>query len=780
MLFAGLAPAGQTPSPHPTDNRALIGKVLDEQGHPVVGAQLELIGRDVGVSRFALSSTQPFRIENLPPAAYDLRIEAAGFVPMLVAVDLRVQSMTDLEVRLKTGDLREEVLVTPSRTEQRLGDTPASVSVLTADDIKSSPAVVADDVLRQIPTFSLFRRSSSISSNPTTQGVSLRGIGPSGVSRTLVLLDEVPFNDPFGGWVYWTRVPLESVDRIEVVEGPSSSLYGNYAMGGVINITSSHPTPRTVEITPQIGSRRSPKVDFLAADVWGKLGVAVEGSIFDTDGFPIVRANERGPVDTKAAVDFQNANLKLDYNPTSSVSAFLRGGYFHEARDNGKVSTIDGTPETNSTIWRTLNGGMRMVMPDRSDLQLRLFSDLETFVSNYLAVPATVPARSVGRMSLLQKVPTRSAGGMAQWSRAVTRRHYITAGVDWRWIDADSREDALDPVKGETITLRRDSGGAQRGLGAFIQDLVTPLPRLDITLAVRLDRWMNYEGHNLETVMPSGIPTAGNNPSLPGRTDTVASPRIAGLYHLTKRLNLWAGFNRGFRAPTLNELYRQFRVGTVLTLPNHQLGPERLTGEEAGVSFAPLPHLTWRATWFDNRVEDPVANVTISTAPGQVIQQRQNLGRSRIKGIQTDVEYRFRSSWRVSAGYLYNQAQVMEFAANPAIVGNLLPQVPRHRGSVYLSNAYFKSLSFAAGVQWIGRQFDDDLNSRAVPGYSTPGLPGYATVDLSASRRVTVNVDAFLGVQNLLNREYFVGTLPTTVGSPRFVTFGLRFHRHGR
>src|SRR6185295_2414389 len=104
------------------------------------------------------------------------------------------------------------------------------------------------------------------------QGVSLRGIGPSGVSRTLVLVDGTPFNDPFGGWVYWTRVPIESVDRIEVVDGSSSSLYGNYAMGGVINIVSSAPTRRTVELSAQYGNLQSPKVDVFGSDVWGKLG----------------------------------------------------------------------------------------------------------------------------------------------------------------------------------------------------------------------------------------------------------------------------------------------------------------------------------------------------------------------------------------------------------------------------------------------------------------------------------------------------------------------------
>ena len=100
----------------------------------------------------------------------------------------------------------------------------------------------------------------------------------------------MPFNDPFGGWVYWTRVPLESADRIEVVDGSSSSLYGNYAMGGVINIVTSRPERRTIEFKPQYGNDNSPKVDLFGSDVWGKVGVTVDGSAFDTDGFPDRRA----------------------------------------------------------------------------------------------------------------------------------------------------------------------------------------------------------------------------------------------------------------------------------------------------------------------------------------------------------------------------------------------------------------------------------------------------------------------------------------------------------
>src|SRR5690606_35039183 len=151
-----------------------------------------------------------------------------------------------LRIVVRPSGVAELVTVTPARAELARDSVPASVSVMSRDEIQRSPATVADDVLRRLPSFSLFRRTSSIAAHPTAQGVSLRGIGPSGVSRTLVLLDGIPFNDAFGGWVYWSRIPLEQADRVEVVEGASSSLYGNYALGGVVNIVSASPTPRTL------------------------------------------------------------------------------------------------------------------------------------------------------------------------------------------------------------------------------------------------------------------------------------------------------------------------------------------------------------------------------------------------------------------------------------------------------------------------------------------------------------------------------------------------------
>jgi len=252
------------------------------------------------------------------------------------------------------------------------------------------------------------------------------------------------------------------------------------------------------------------------------------------------------------------------------------------------------------------------------------------------------------------------------------------------------------------------------------------------------------------------------------------------MYHLTDRISTWGSFSSGFRAPTLNELYRQFRVGTVLTLANPDLGPERLKGGELGANLAVSKDLTVRTVWYDNRIKNPVSNVTLTTTPAQTTQQRQNLGRTRVWGIQTDAEYRLGDLWRVSGGYLYNQGTVTEFAANPALVGKFLPQVPENRGSFRVIYADPRIVTLAVGAQFIGRQFDDDLNVRAVPGYSEPGLPKYATWELTASRGFGRNLEVFFGVQNLGDEEYFVGTLPTTIGSPRLATVGVRLRFNGK
>lgn len=761
----------------------LTGVVTDPNGQVVVGATIVVRTPSGGEQRTVTDGEGRFTVE-APPGSGTVIVKADGFADAQQAL-----GAGPLQVTLQPASVLESVVVTATRTERRLGTIPASVNVVTGETLKASPAVIVDDALRAVPSFSLFRRTSAIAAQPTTQGVSLRGIGPSGQSRTLVLLDGVPFNDPFGGWVYWTRVPMLSVDQIEMTEDAASSLYGNIAMGGVINIVTQRPSARMVQVQSQYGSRSTPKGDLFAADRWGRVGAAIEASAFDTKGFPIVAARERGPIDNNADVKYANVIGKLEYDPSDRLHTSLRVSRFSEDRVNAKVGEI------NSTTWHAGTVGLQAQLPDSSTLQGHVFVDRQRSAFNFLAVTNAATTRNVVRLATDQKVPTNGVGGMLQWTRVFGSAHVVSAGTDYRWVDGDSEEDAYVAAVPTVITgvtqaatksLRRISGGTQQSMGAFVSDIITPTSKLVVTLSARVDRWRNYDGHNLETTVATGLPTANYRDDLPEVTDTVFSPRAAALYHVTDRITAWGAVNTGFRAPTLTELYRQFSVGAVTTRPNAELGPERLVGGELGLNVAPARNLTARVTLFDNRVKNPVSNVTLSAT----LAQKQNLGRTKIRGVQTDVEYRLTSTLRLSAAYLYNEAKVTDGGvANAALVGKYLAQVPKHRGSVQLFWADPRVATVAVSVQAQGRQFNDDQNVNVIPaatltdaGYDADfgiGLPGFTTVDVTASRALGRMFEVFVGAQNLFDTEYFVQTNPSTIGTPRLVNGGIRV-RFGR
>ena len=765
----------------------LSGVVHDSLGGAVVNASV--IVRPVSGGAERQVTTGPdgrFTIE-VPDEEVTLIVRAGGFAEKTERIGSGDRSR-DLDIVVTPAAVLETVTVTPTRSAQKVADIPASINVVTKEEVQQSPAIIADDTLRQVASFSLFRRTSAIAAQPTTQGVSLRGIGPSGQSRTLVLLDGIPFNDPFGGWVYWTRVPMESIERVEIQEDTSSSLYGNMAMGGVINIITSHPTQRTLELKPQYGNDNTPKFDFFASDRWNKVGAAVEGSFLHTDGFPIVAPIERGPIDNNANVEYSNITGKLEFNPSDRLNGFLRAGYFSESRNNAKVG------ELNDTRWTTVNGGFDTRLSDDSNLEARVFVDVQRAHFNFLAVTNAATTRNLVRLATDQHVPTDGVGSMAQWSKIFGSKNVFNAGFDWRYVDGDSDENnyvAAVPTsisgvtQAATLSSIRVSGGTQQLYGFFAQDIFTPIDKLSVTLSARVDSWHNYDGHIDETLV-NGQPGPNNRPTIDARDDSVVSPHVGALYHLTDQVSVWGAVNSGFRAPTLTELYRQFTVGTVTTKPNDQLGPERLWGGELGVNLSPMHNVNLRVTWFDNQVTNPVLNITLNATTAQ----KQNIPQTTVQGLQTDLDVRLGQSWRVSAGYIYDDATVTDGGpANQALNGKWLQQVARNRGTVQVAYANPKYVNVAVGVQVVGLQYNDDLNQNFIPvntllseGYSATypaGLPGYSVTDLNASRAVTRNFEAFFGVQNIFNKVYFVQTNPSTIGTPRLVNGGVRV-RFGR
>ncbi|MGH7751889.1 MAG: TonB-dependent receptor plug domain-containing protein, partial [Gemmatimonadales bacterium] len=461
-------------------------------------------------------------------------------------------------------------------------------------------------------------------SHPTTQGVSLRGVGASGASRTLVLLDGVPHNDAFGNWVYWDNIPQLQIESIEVAPSGLSHLYGSSAMAGVISVVTRRPQHRTAALRAYGGSRASGNGDVFGSHAKGPVAASVGGSYFRTDGYKLVREDQRGPVDVEAASRHRTGNWRLEYSPAPNVTLFQNGRVFAEDRENG-------TPlQTNSTRETYLGGGLRATTAGGSLWQANVFTHRDDFKSTFVAV---APGRASESLSLVQAVDYKDVGANAQWTRPLGPSHLLGVGGDVRWVEADNAEDVfIAPM----VNVRdRLIPAQQLHAGAWLQDVVKA-GRTVLTLGLRADHWRNYDASQTEIVNSTQTTTLT---PFPDSSETTLTPRGGLLLHVSDRLALRGSVYGGFRAPSLNELYRPFRVGNVLTQANPGLGPERLLGAELGLNHASSPNFSWRATAFWDRVKDPIANVTVSVTPALITRQRKNLGRARIRGVSFEADY---------------------------------------------------------------------------------------------------------------------------------------------
>jgi len=713
------------------DGFRLSGVVVDQNGASIAAAQVFLYASPTLLAQTTTGPTGEFTFSDLKTNRGVLKVRASGFAE---AEQEWTAGGEPLRVVLTPLPLKETVVVTPARTSTRLGETSASVAVVSADELERTGALRLDDALRQVTGFQLFRRAGSRTANPTTQGVSLRGTGASGASRALVLVDGIPLNDPFGGWIYWGRVPRESVGQVEVLRGGASYLYGASALSGVVNVISRAPDSPFASAEVSYGNQETPSGSFFGSVSRGKWTASIAAEISKTDGYVIVDEDERGSIDTPAGSRYSAASLKLERQLGDESNVFVRGEIFGESRTNG-------TPlQTNRTHLRQLSAGGNLGTTDFGNLAFRVYGGTQVFDQNFTAVAAD---RNSETLTRVQRVPSQAVGATFQWSRVVGASHTFVAGVEAREVRGASDELVFVQNRSPVLT---GVGGRERTIGVFGGDFFRVNSRFLVTAGARVDR---------------------------DQRETAFSPQVSVMYSPSDRVSFTALFTRAFRPATLNELYRAFRVGDVITLANEKLRAERQTGGEAGARFYLFnQRLDSRVTVFWTEIARPIANVTLNITPALITRQRQNLGRTRSRGIEFETEARLSRSWTLSGGYLLADATVLEFPANTALEGLRIPQVPKHQATFQARYTNPSWITLGVQARAGSEQFDDDQNRFS--------LGRYFTIDAFASRALTRNFDLFVAAENLLNQRYLTGRTPvTTIGPPILIRAGIRFRLRG-
>jgi outer membrane receptor protein involved in Fe transport len=735
----------------PQQQARIEGAVTDQTGAPVAGAEVTLSNGALSAKAITDGGGK-FVLESTGSSGGTLRVRARGFRNF--QQDWSAKDKTAIEITLEPEPFQEEITVTAERTLTQVSDTAASVVLFSREEISATAALTLDDALRQVPGFSLFRRSGSRTANPTSQGVSLRGVGASGASRAVVLADGIPINDPFGGWIYWGRVPRQSVERVEVVRGGGSHLYGTDALGGVINFIGHDPKDAAMLFEASYGNQHTPNVSMYVGGRFAQIGAQLSVEAFNTDGYRIVDERDRGAVDVPAGSERTTYDLTLERLFDDGGRVFLRGSLFGEERENG-------TPlQQNRTHIRQFAIGADRQSDRIGTLSGRAYISTQVFDQDFTAVAANRNSETLTRS---QRVPAQQTGFTSQWSRGAGARQTLVAGLDAREVRGAS--DELVFVAGN-LTSAIGAGGRERTVGAFGQDLIRITQRWLLTVGVRVDRWRNYDAHSTSRPLVTPGPTSVT--SFVDRDETALSPRLSVLYSPADNVSLFASGYRAFRAPTLNELYRSFRVGSVVTQANTNLKAERLTGGEGGASVSALDRkINARGTFFWSEIARPIANITLSVTPDLITRRRQNLGRTRSRGVELEAEAHLTRLLALSSSYQFVDATVVEFPASQALEGLLIPQVPRHQLTFQMR--YSNPTLATVGVQGrlVGAQFDDDQNQLQ--------LDRYFTLDALVSRPVGHGVELFAAAENLLDRRYTIGRTPVrTVGPPLLARFGIR------
>jgi outer membrane receptor protein involved in Fe transport len=732
---------------------SIRGRVVDGAGMPVPNAQVTLKSPSDEITSYTDSAGRFFiPIDSTLPVA--ITINSEGMQPTSVSIN-PAQYSADVQIVMQPKTIEQKVNVTTTRASVEVGPTANTVYTLSASDLSQYPALTLDERLRQHAGFELFRRSSGWVANPTSEGISLRGLGSTAASRTLVLADSVPLNDPFGGWIHWNELPPLAVDAVTIATGGGSDLYGSSAVGGVIDLVPGRPGPLLAEADLAQASENttplSARVDGRQSH-WGEL---VAGESFRTDGYIVVAPQVRGPVDIPSNVHFQTGRFELDRALPANARAFVLGNVLNEARSNGTPLQTNGT-----RLWRYVAGD-DWSAGSRTNGRVRAFGSDEAYRQSFSSINAT---RSSETLTRLQRVETQEFGASADGSFHLNHTAFI-AGGDLRDIRATDLE---TPIAAGQPSGLQDTSARQRFYGGF-GEILAERGRWSGAASLRAD-----EAENLDT---HAITQASNNPQtearLADRHELIFSPRLGLVRQFPSHLTVHASGFRAFRAPSMNELYRTGQVGQQLTLANSSLVSERATGAEAGAVWSsPVRNFALQGTYFWTEINRPISAVLISSTPTSITNLRENLGQIQSQGTEISAQFDPLPALTASFGYQYAHAIVTSFQAQPSLVGLWIPEVPRNAATAQLRYRAGHATNITLAARESGRVFDDSSNIYELHGFFV--LNGYAETNF---RR---NYSAYISLQNILDRRIETARTPyLTLGTPFLIQGGIKLQWGG-
>ena len=660
----------------------------------------------------------------------------------------------------------DEIIVTGRGLDTPPGEAVYDVVTIDRDRLADTASNRLEDLLRDAAGLAQFRRSDSGSAHPTSQGITLRGLGGNASSRALLLLDGVPQTDPFGGWVPFPAYLPERLASARIIRGGGSGYAGPGALAGTVELTSGGPDDLgPLQLAAAYGSRDSVDATAVGSARLGTGFVTLAAQYGRSGGFTPTVAGDRGPVDRAAPYKQGSVALRGVVDLGGSAELQTNVSAFTDLRDRGVDFTQVKSDGADASVRVVKRGGWGW--------SALAYLQARQFASGFASVN---DARTTVAPSLDQYgVPATGIGGRIELAPPIGGGVTLRLGNDIRRVSGRTQE-LYTYVAGQP-TRQRVAGGESLTFGGFA-DASYESGGLTLNAGGRIDRWIISNGSLVERPFAGGA--ALTDSRFPNRGGTEATGRLGAAY-ATGAVTLRAAAYRGWRLPTLNELYRPFRVGADATAANAALDPERMWGGEIGMDLRAASNLVVRATGYWNKLDGAIANVTIANGPGTfpgvgfvsaagVYRVRRNLDAVEAKGVELDGRWSH-GPLSLTASYAYIDARVEASGISAPLDGLRPAQTARHQGS---ATAAWRRGDAGASLtgRYAGPQFEDDQNTRT--------LAGAFTLDGTVAVPVAGGLIAEARGVNLFDRQVEAGISGPGVverATPRTLWLGFRYRR---
>jgi vitamin B12 transporter len=664
-----------------------------------------------------------------------------------------------------SNDDNEIVFSDTSLSEIIVTGLPASLGdrAYNATEISIDSLQTVENALRDVPGLQQFRRSDARSANPTSQGITLRGLGGNASSRALLILDGVPQADPFGGWVAWPGYDALPLIEARVRRGGGSGADGQGAVAGTIELFSDN-VGDLIELGAAYGSRNNVDADLIFGRELGQGQLTISANYARGDGFIPIIEGQRGSVDRPAeyeqtglAVRFVaplSDNIELQSNVRAFTDDRERGFAFSENHNDGVDASIRLVDRNSDWQWSALGY-----------VQIRNFDVSFGGVAD--------DRNSVSRVFEQYNVPSTGLGARFELRPPVGDDIELRIGGDWRRTEGETKENFFF-ADNNTPRRSRRAGGSTATYGGFVEASLQASDALVLTGGGRVDFWNIDNGFRKEIELINPFPgSVRTDDQFANRNGSEFTGRGGFAYDVTNQLTLRGAAYLGWRLPTLNELFRPFRVGDDATAANELLEPERLKGAELGLDWNSGP-VKLGFTAFYNQLDNAIANVTLANGPGvfpgvgfvsagAAYSQRQNLEAIKSKGIEIDALFGLGDlveGLTLRAGYSFVDATVDGTGDAAPIIGLRPAQVPRHNASGTIRWESENGNGASLSARYIGQQFEDDVNMLSLAdAFTIDGRMALAVndrllVEARVENLLDSRVDAAISSNGIIERAF--------------------------